>query len=218
MNSKDHIYSLATDFTTFYTECFVIGSEQEKSRLVLLEARAIGLPSCDHDDQPHLDCMELVVVDIYGNGFGRHRTWLWTRIYIYIHIVNLRICSVFCLCSPVLVDCHTDHVYDVELAHFDFERLFWGYDVAGETTTMVRLSFLKHQYHHSQSDTLYLYQVPQHTRNFKSKNTTSKTKQIKGGPGFEDISYIWYNYIYMIYYGTDIRHFQKQRNETKRKK
>jgi len=33
----DHIYSLATDFTTFYTECFVIGSEQEKSRLVLLE-------------------------------------------------------------------------------------------------------------------------------------------------------------------------------------
>lgn len=111
-------------------------------------------------------------------------------IYIYIHIVNLRICSVFCLCSPVLVDRHTDHVYDVELAHFDFERLFWGYDVAGETTTMVRLSFLKHQYHHSQSDTLYLYQVPQHTRNFKSKNTTSKTKQIKGGPGFEDISYI----------------------------
>ena len=35
--AKDHIYGLATDFTTFYTECFVIGSEQEKSRLVLLE-------------------------------------------------------------------------------------------------------------------------------------------------------------------------------------
>ncbi|CAK9108259.1 Arginine--tRNA ligase (Arginyl-tRNA synthetase) (ArgRS) [Durusdinium trenchii] len=39
----DHIYGLATDFTSFYTECFVIGSEQEKSRLLLLEATGLAL-------------------------------------------------------------------------------------------------------------------------------------------------------------------------------
>lgn len=42
----DHIYGLATDFTTFYTECFVIGSEQEKSRLVLLEVVRRQLAQC----------------------------------------------------------------------------------------------------------------------------------------------------------------------------
>lgn len=42
----DHIYALATDFTTFYTECFVIGSEQEKSRLVLLEVVRRQLAQC----------------------------------------------------------------------------------------------------------------------------------------------------------------------------
>ena len=125
--AKDHIYSLATDFTTFYTECFVIGSEQEKSRLVLLEARAIGLPSCDHDDQTHLHFCEVGC----KSGWKFRVMVLVDSVpgYELIYIVNLRICSVFCLCSPVLVDRHIDHVYDIELAHFDFERLFWGYDV-----------------------------------------------------------------------------------------
>ena len=41
--TEDHIYGLATDFTSFYTECFVIGSEQEKSRLLLLEATGLAL-------------------------------------------------------------------------------------------------------------------------------------------------------------------------------
>lgn len=42
----DHIYGLATDFTSFYTECFVIGSEQEKSRLLLLEVVRRQLAQC----------------------------------------------------------------------------------------------------------------------------------------------------------------------------
>eukprot|EP00913_Durusdinium_trenchii_P011275 g10588.t1 len=44
--TEDHIYGLATDFTSFYTECFVIGSEQEKSRLLLLEVVRRQLAQC----------------------------------------------------------------------------------------------------------------------------------------------------------------------------
>ena len=105
--------------------------------------------------------------------------------------VNVRICSAF-LCSPVLVDRHTDHVYDIELAHFDFERLFWGYDVAGETTTMVRLSFLKHQYHHSQSDTLTCTRYPSTPGIPKAK--TQPARQSKS-MGVQDLKIY---HVYMI--------------------
>jgi len=45
----DYIYSVAVDFTSFYTACVVVGSEEESSRLLLVEAtrrvlkRALGL-------------------------------------------------------------------------------------------------------------------------------------------------------------------------------
>ena len=38
LGAEDHIYGLATDFTAFYTDCVVVGSDQQNSRLILLEA------------------------------------------------------------------------------------------------------------------------------------------------------------------------------------
>ncbi|CAE8593119.1 unnamed protein product, partial [Polarella glacialis] len=33
----DYVYGLAVDFTAFYTECYVVGSDQEASRIILIE-------------------------------------------------------------------------------------------------------------------------------------------------------------------------------------
>ncbi|CAE7620218.1 EMB1027 [Symbiodinium sp. CCMP2456] len=42
----DHMYGLATDFSSFYTECPVVGSEQQKSRLILCEVVRRQLAYC----------------------------------------------------------------------------------------------------------------------------------------------------------------------------
>ena len=40
------MYGLATDFSSFYTECPVVGSEQQKSRLILCEVVRRQLAYC----------------------------------------------------------------------------------------------------------------------------------------------------------------------------
>jgi len=42
----DYIYGLAGDFTTFYTECPVVGSEMQNSRLLLCEVTRRVLHLC----------------------------------------------------------------------------------------------------------------------------------------------------------------------------
>ena len=42
----DYCYELTERFNGFYTECKVIGSEQEASRLLLAEATAVVLRQC----------------------------------------------------------------------------------------------------------------------------------------------------------------------------
>ncbi|CAE7450316.1 EMB1027 [Symbiodinium natans] len=42
----DHMYGLATDFSSFYTECPVVGSDQQKSRLILCEVVRRQLAYC----------------------------------------------------------------------------------------------------------------------------------------------------------------------------
>lgn len=42
----DYLYSLSETFNGFYTECKVLGSEQEESRLLLVEATARVMRQC----------------------------------------------------------------------------------------------------------------------------------------------------------------------------
>jgi arginyl-tRNA synthetase len=42
----DYLYSLSEAFTAFYTDCKVLGSEQEDSRLILVEATARIMRQC----------------------------------------------------------------------------------------------------------------------------------------------------------------------------
>jgi arginyl-tRNA synthetase len=42
----DYLYNLSETFTSFYTDCKVLGSEQEDSRLILVEATARIMRQC----------------------------------------------------------------------------------------------------------------------------------------------------------------------------
>eukprot|EP00878_Enallax_costatus_P011644 GHUV01012153.1.p1 GENE.GHUV01012153.1~~GHUV01012153.1.p1 ORF type:complete len:154 (+),score=58.07 GHUV01012153.1:421-882(+) len=42
----DYLYTLSETFSSFYTECKVLGSEQEQSRLLLVEATARIMRQC----------------------------------------------------------------------------------------------------------------------------------------------------------------------------
>lgn len=42
----DYLYTLSETFSSFYTECKVLGSEQEQSRLLLVEATARIIRQC----------------------------------------------------------------------------------------------------------------------------------------------------------------------------
>jgi arginyl-tRNA synthetase len=42
----DYLYGLSETFTSFYTDCKVLGSEQEDSRLILVEATARIMRQC----------------------------------------------------------------------------------------------------------------------------------------------------------------------------
>lgn len=42
----DYLYMLSEVFTSFYTDCKVLGSEQEDSRLLLVEATARIMRQC----------------------------------------------------------------------------------------------------------------------------------------------------------------------------
>ncbi|KAL8494888.1 hypothetical protein ACS0TY_019161 [Phlomoides rotata] len=44
----EYLYNLSEDFTRFYTNCKVVGSEEESSRLLLCEATAVVMRKCFH--------------------------------------------------------------------------------------------------------------------------------------------------------------------------
>ncbi|XP_019156080.1 PREDICTED: arginine--tRNA ligase, cytoplasmic-like [Ipomoea nil] len=44
----EYLYNLSEDFTRFYTNCQVVGSAQETSRLLLCEATTVVMRKCFH--------------------------------------------------------------------------------------------------------------------------------------------------------------------------
>lgn len=44
----EYLYALSESFNSFYTECKVLGSEQESSRLLLCESTAVIMRACFH--------------------------------------------------------------------------------------------------------------------------------------------------------------------------
>ncbi|XP_019154007.1 PREDICTED: arginine--tRNA ligase, chloroplastic/mitochondrial-like [Ipomoea nil] len=44
----EYLYNLSEDFTRFYTNCQVVGSTQETSRLLLCEATTVVMRKCFH--------------------------------------------------------------------------------------------------------------------------------------------------------------------------